>query len=91
MIHTQLWGLADECGNCLSAMAARTADQGDGTFGVYVLFSFAGRGDAEPVRKVLADESGSSVSFATEREAQDRGVRLDPVHARVLLPRWREG
>jgi hypothetical protein len=41
----------------------------DGTFG-YVLLSFTGRDDVEPVRKVLSDESDAPVSFFTEREAQ---------------------
>ncbi len=42
----------------------------DGTFGVYVLLSFAGRDDVEPVQKVLVDEFDAPVSFFTEREAQ---------------------
>jgi hypothetical protein len=44
--------------------------RGDGTWGVYVRFTFPGRDDVEPEQKVLTDESGAPVRFATEREAR---------------------
>src|SRR5919198_6480901 len=42
----------------------------DGGFGVYAFLSIEGRDDVEPVRRILADESGSPVCFATESEAE---------------------
>lgn len=62
--------MASEQGDFGLDVSSGLIRHGDGTFGVYVLLSFGGRDDVEPVRKVLADESGAPVSFATEREAQ---------------------
>ena len=59
----------------------------DGTFGVYVLLGFTGWGEGEPLRNVLADESGAPVSFATKREAQIAAFDVIEDYRRHMMSR----